>query len=93
MCLGIPGRIVDTHDDRGTPMATVDFGGASTTVCLAFAPDSGPDDWVIVHAGFAIATLDEAAAQESLALFAELGMVEPADAGSGGATDAGEGAA
>ena len=27
MCLGIPGRIVETHDDRGTPMATVDFGG------------------------------------------------------------------
>ncbi len=79
MCLGIPGRIVDTHDDRGTPMATVDFGGASKTVCLAFAPESGLDDWVIVHAGFAIATLDEAAAQESLALFAELGMVEPDD--------------
>lgn len=77
MCLGIPGRIVDTHDDRGTPMATVDFGGASKTVCLAFASESGRGDWVIVHAGFAIATLDEAAAQESLALFAELGMVEP----------------
>jgi len=79
MCLGIPGRIIETHDDRSTPMATVDFGGASKTVCLAFAPDSEIDDWVIVHAGFAIATLDEAAAQESLELFAELGMVEPAD--------------
>lgn len=79
MCLGIPGRIIETHDDRGTPMATVDFGGASKTVCLAFAPDSEIGDWVIVHAGFAIATLDEAAAQESLELFAELGMVEPAD--------------
>ena len=63
MCLGIPGRIIETHDDRSTPMATVDFGGASKTVCLAFAPDSEIDDWVIVHAGFAIATLDEAAAQ------------------------------
>ena len=79
MCLGIPGRITETHDDRGTPMATVDFGGATKTVCLAFAPDSGLDDWVIVHAGFAIATLDEAAAQESLALFAELGMVDLGD--------------
>ncbi|MFA9565956.1 MAG: HypC/HybG/HupF family hydrogenase formation chaperone [Acidimicrobiales bacterium] len=79
MCLGIPGRIIETHDDRGTPMATVDFGGARKTVCLAFAPDSEIGDWVIVHAGFAIATLDEAAAQESLELFAELGMVEPAD--------------
>ena len=88
MCLGIPGLIIETHDDRGTPMATVDFGGASKTVCLAFAPDSALDDWVIVHAGFAIAALDEAAAQESLALFAELGMVEPADG-----AEPGEGAA
>ena len=88
MCLGIPGRIIETHDDRGTPMATVDFGGASKSVCLAFAPESGLDDWVIVHAGFAIATLDEAAAQESLALFVELGMVEPVDGAEpdGGAT-------
>ena len=60
-------------------MPTVDFGGASKTVCLAFAPDTGLDDWVIVHAGFAIATLDEAAAQESLALFAELGMIDLGD--------------
>lgn len=77
MCLGFPGRIVEVHDDRGTPMATVDFGGARRSVCLVFEPDSRPDDWIIVHAGFAIAALDETAAAESLALFAELGIVEP----------------
>jgi hydrogenase expression/formation protein HypC len=76
MCLGIPGRITETADDRGTPMATVDFGGATRAVCLAFTPDCAEGDWVIVHAGIAIATLDEEAAQESLDLFAELGMVE-----------------
>ena len=76
MCLGIPGRITETHDDRGTPMATVDFGGATKSVCLAFTPECGAGDWVIVHAGVAIATLDEEAANESLDLFAELGMVE-----------------
>ena len=77
MCLGVPGRIVETHDDRGTLMATVDFGGVTRQVCLAFTDEAGPDEWVIVHAGVAIATLDETAARESLDLFAELGLVDP----------------
>jgi hydrogenase expression/formation protein HypC len=76
MCLAIPGQILDTHDDRGTPMATVDFGGVTKSVCLAFTPEVSSDDWVIVHAGFAIASLDEAAARQSLDLFAALGIVE-----------------
>ncbi|MEL7209407.1 MAG: HypC/HybG/HupF family hydrogenase formation chaperone [Actinomycetota bacterium] len=84
MCLGIPGRVIEVHDDRGTPMATVDFGGARKAVCLAFEPDARPDDWVVVHAGFAIAEVDEEAARESLALFAELGMVDADDPGPGG---------
>ena len=77
MCLGVPGRIVDTHDDRGTPMATVDFGGVTTTVCLAYTPDAAIGDYVIIHAGFAISIVDEAAAQASLDLFEELGILEP----------------
>ena len=77
MCLGIPGQVLETHDDRGTAMATVDFGGVTKSVCLAFTPDVTTEGWVIVHAGFAIAELDEAAARESLALFTELGIVEP----------------
>ncbi|MDH3753695.1 MAG: HypC/HybG/HupF family hydrogenase formation chaperone [Acidimicrobiia bacterium] len=75
MCLGVPGRIVDTHDDRGTPMATVDFGGVTKTVCLAYTPDAGIGDYTIIHAGFAIAILDEQAALESLELFEQLGIV------------------
>lgn len=76
MCLGVPGRIVDTHDDRGTPMATVAFGGVTKTVCLAYTPDAGIGDYTIIHAGFAITILDEAAAQASLDLFDEIGRLE-----------------
>lgn len=78
MCLGVPGRVVQVHDDRGTPMATVDFGGVTKSVCLAFAPEASPGDYVIIHAGFAIAILDETAALDSLRLFEEIGLVDPA---------------
>lgn len=78
MCLGVPGRITETHNDRGTPMATVDFGGVTKTVCLVYTPDASIGDYTIIHAGFAIAILDEKAAQLSLDLFEEIGIVEPA---------------
>ncbi len=76
MCLGVPGRITQTHMDRGTPMATVDFGGVTKDVCLAFVPGSRVGDYVIIHAGFAITVLDEEAAHASLDLFEEIGIVD-----------------
>jgi len=75
MCLGLPGRVIELDDDRGVQMATVDFGGATRRVCLAYTPDAQFGDYVIVHAGFAISILDEQAAAESLELFEELGFV------------------
>lgn len=76
MCLGVPGRVVEVHDDRGTQMATVDFGGVTRDICLAYVPEAQVDDWTIVHAGFAITLLDEAAARETLALMAEMGIAD-----------------
>ncbi len=38
MCLGIPGRIVEMHDDRGLAMGMVDFGGVRREVCLPTSP-------------------------------------------------------
>lgn len=76
MCLGIPGKVVRIWDDRGTPMADVDFGGASKDVCLAYLPDLAIGDYTIVHAGFALTRLDEESALASLDMFRELGMLE-----------------
>jgi hydrogenase expression/formation protein HypC len=76
MCLGVPGKVVDVRMEHGTRMATVDFGGVSRSVCLAYVPDVGVGDYTIVHAGFAITRLDEASALETLALFDELGLLE-----------------
>ncbi len=76
MCLGIPGKIVDVWEDRGTRMAHVDFGGAVTDVCLAYLPEIEVGDYTIVHAGFALTRLDERSARETLRIFEELGMLE-----------------
>ncbi len=80
MCLGLPGQVVAIEDDRGTAMGLVDFGGATRRICLAYTPDAALGDYVIVHAGFAISVLDQAAAAASLQYFEELGFVEPSEA-------------
>ena len=58
MCLGVPGRITAVEDGF-MRMGTVDFDGSSLEVCLAYVPEAEPGDYVLVHAGFALARLDE----------------------------------
>lgn len=74
MCLAIPGRVQAVRDDRGTRMATVEFGGVRKEICLAYLPDVAVDDYVIVHVGFAISRVDEASALETLQMFRDLGI-------------------
>lgn len=50
MCLGIPGKIVEIWEESGTRMATVDFGGTTKKVCLAYLPDLQIGEYTIVHA-------------------------------------------
>lgn len=75
MCLGIPGRIVEIWEEAGIRMSTVDFGGTTKTVCLAYTPDVRVGEYAIVHAGFAITGLDEDSARETLSMLAELGVL------------------
>jgi hydrogenase expression/formation protein HypC len=77
MCLGIPGRILDTRDDRGLLMGTVDFGGVKREVCLAYvARDVGVGDFVVVHVGFAISKVDEAEAQRTFEVLREMSQLD-----------------
>ncbi|MFI5040280.1 MAG: HypC/HybG/HupF family hydrogenase formation chaperone [Acidimicrobiales bacterium] len=76
MCLGVPGKVLEIRAEQGTRMATVDFGGVSKSVCLAYVPDVGVGDYTIVHAGFAITKLDEASAVETLKMFGDLGLLD-----------------
>jgi hydrogenase expression/formation protein HypC len=77
MCLGIPGRVTEVHDDAGLRMATVDFGGIRREVCLSCTPEADVGSYVIVHVGFAITLVDEVEAERTLdVLRAMAGAVE-----------------
>jgi hydrogenase expression/formation protein HypC len=80
MCLGIPGRILDTRDDRGLLMGTVDFGGVRREVCLAYVADEVvTGDYVVVHVGFAITRVDEAEARRTFEALREMSQLEELD--------------
>ena len=80
MCLGIPGQIVEIHDDHGVAMGTVDFGGVRRSVCLAYvAHDIAPGDYAIVHVGFAISKVSEDEAKRTYALLEEMSQLDELD--------------
>jgi hydrogenase expression/formation protein HypC len=66
MCLAVPGKIVSiVGDDPLTRMGRVSFGGIVKEVSLAYVPEAKVGEYVIVHVGFAISTLDEQEAQQT----------------------------
>jgi hydrogenase expression/formation protein HypC len=63
MCLGIPGRVIETRREHDVLMGKVDFGGVCKRVCLEHVPEARPGDYVLVHVGFALSILNEAEAR------------------------------
>ncbi len=63
MCLAVPGRIVSVAGEGVTRSGRVDFGGLTKEVNLAYVPDAVLGDYVLVHVGFAIGTIDADEAQ------------------------------
>jgi hydrogenase expression/formation protein HypC len=61
MCLAVPAQVVDCSGDE----ATVDLQGNTLRISKIMTPGVARGDWVLVHAGFAIAQLDEADARET----------------------------
>ena len=68
MCLAMPAKIESVSDNR----ATVELGGNRTNVLLTLVPTAEVGDWVLIHAGFAITTLDEKDALETYDLLKEM---------------------
>lgn len=74
MCLAVPGKIISiAGEDPLTRTGKVSFGGAVKEVNLAYVPEAGVNDYVIVHVGFALNTIDEA---EALRLLDEIRQIE-----------------
>jgi hydrogenase expression/formation protein HypC len=76
MCLAVPGQVESIHEEHGTRMGRVNFGGVVKEICLAYLPDIAVGDYTIVHVGFAISKIDETSARATLQTFAELGLLE-----------------
>lgn len=76
MCLAIPMRITATDGAD----ATIEADGLVQRTSLMLVPGARVGDYVLVHAGFAIAVLDADDAAERLALFDEIAALgdEPA---------------
>ncbi len=49
-------------------VGTADFEGVLREVCLAYLPDAQAGDYVLVNGGFAVRIIDQAEANETLAL-------------------------
>jgi hydrogenase expression/formation protein HypC len=62
-------------------MGTVDFGGVRKEVCLAYVPDVEVGEYVIVHVGFAITTVDGQEAERTLDVLRAMGDAVVAELG------------
>jgi hydrogenase expression/formation protein HypC len=67
MCLAIPGKVVSIEGN----IAVIDFGGVQRETNISLV-EVKAGDYVIVHAGFAIQTVDELDAMETIKLWEEL---------------------
>jgi len=73
MCLAVPGKIIAiTGDSPLSRVGLIDFSGISKEISLAYLPEAQLNDYVIVHAGFALSIIDQEEAEASLAAFQQL---------------------
>jgi len=72
MCLAVPAKVISITG----PNAMVELGGLTRQANVMLVPDLRVGDYVLLHAGFAIQSLNEAEAQETLDLLAEIARIE-----------------
>jgi len=78
MCLAIPGKVIEFHENEGIHMSKVDFGGITREACLEYLPEAQIGDYVMVHAGFAISRVDAEEAARAIEAIEELGRFDEA---------------
>ena len=72
MCVAIPAKVKSIEGF----LAEVEVGGISRTISIQLTPEVQKDDYVLVHAGFAIHKVGEEEARQTLELFEELGALQ-----------------
>ena len=76
MCLAIPARVVQIDEGLGL----VELGGVVREASFMLLPDVQLGDYVLLHAGYALQKVDEAEAEETIRLLAELAEAGRAEA-------------
>ena len=76
MCVALPCKLVKVDGNEGI----AELGGSHVKTRLDLLPEAQVGDYVLVHAGFAIQTVDEEEAQKTLKMLAELGWADQLEA-------------
>ena len=74
MCLAVPGKIISIEGaDPLLRSGRVDFAGIVKQINLAYVPEARVGDYVLVHVGFAISTIDAGEATRVFSYLEEMG--------------------
>jgi hydrogenase expression/formation protein HypC len=68
MCLAIPAKIIKIENE----MAIVEIGNVQREASIMLLPEAGINDYVLLHAGFAIQKIDEEEAFKTMELFRQM---------------------
>jgi len=72
MCIAVPMKVVEIKDDMGV----VENRGIKREVGIMLLDDLKINDWVLIHAGFAISKLAPEEAEETLRLLVEANIID-----------------
>ncbi len=81
MCLSIPGKLIEITGQLDETFRTgkVSFDGVIKEVSLTLVPEAKVNDYVLVHVGAAISTIDEEEAKKTFALLKQLNELHDLD--------------
>ncbi len=74
MCLAIPGQIIEISSEQ-PQLARVDVGGVRRNINIGLLEpgEAAPGQWILIHVGFALSTIDETAAADQLRMLRAMG--------------------
>jgi len=75
MCLAVPGKVLSIAGEDIARVGRVNFGGIVKEVNLAYVPQAGIGDYVVVHVGFAISVMDEGEAKQVFQYLKQVGAL------------------
>ena len=78
MCLSIPGKLIEITAQLDETFRTgkVSFDGVIKEVSLTLVPEANVNDYVLVHVGAAISTIDEEEAKKTFELLKQLNELQ-----------------